>query len=224
MLELQFREGFPEVYMGQSKLYVFEISLKDGSRRKALVRKDLDERPNWIDLDNKKVVPEDTVLGWRETYNCGAARQDVDAYFKHPGSVVGKDWLADAFARHINRENCSECRNYFEGIFNSQPRQLPVIEKEIICNVGQNWQSKELFIGELKGLDSEVAHLVAKELHIDPTTLHNLTCIIINGYTKSGITNECYLVNKLLKLKVKIVIEQCELIDDVPAEPEQVQG
>jgi hypothetical protein len=102
--------------MGQFKLYVFEIMLTDGTTREAVVDKTMCDLDNlyWKDLKTRVIIPEATVLGWRETYNCDAARQDIDAYFRNPVSIVAKDHLGDAFTRHIDPEPCESCRGYFE--------------------------------------------------------------------------------------------------------------
>ncbi len=97
------------------------------------------------------------------------------------------------------------------------------IVKELTCSVGQDYVSKDLFIGELMGVSSEIAHLVADELHVHSESLHSLTCSIKTFHQKSGITGASYLVNKLLKLKIRLTVEECELIDDVPAESEAVR-
>lgn len=114
LLNLQYRPGFPECWSGLHKHYVFEVQLTDGSTCRALVEESEEYILKWKTADQRRVViPEDTVTGWRETYNCDAARQDIDAYFRDPISIVAKDHLGDAFVRHIDRENCVECREYY---------------------------------------------------------------------------------------------------------------
>ncbi len=101
-------------------------------------------------------------------------------------------------------------------------KDLPVIVKELFCRVGQDWIGKCLFIGKLTSLDSEIAYAVAKELNISPEDLHSLTCSIetrgIKTLKKSSITGDDYLARKILKLKIRVTIEECELIDDLPVE------
>ncbi|MDP3792928.1 MAG: hypothetical protein Q8Q89_04355 [bacterium] len=214
MLELQFRSGFPEIYRGLHGLYVFEILLKDESKRNAFVY-DIPSGPQWRGVKSWDVIPTYTVVGWRETYNCINAKEDIKVFFDSPG-VVTKDRLSDAFARHINRENCSDCHKYYETKLNPEAKQLPTINKKLLCKVGIDWYDKKLFIGDLKGVDSEIAHLVAKELNVNPKDLHDLTCDIKDN-KRSGITGADHLSSKVLKLKLKIVIEECELVDDVDA-------
>jgi hypothetical protein len=114
MLKLIFRKGFPEQYMGQHKFYVFEIILNDGTTREAVVAGiGHDDEVAWADPKTMATIATSTVLGWRETYNCNSARQDIDAYFKDPISIVTKDHLNDAFKRHIERELCLSCSEYF---------------------------------------------------------------------------------------------------------------
>ncbi len=114
MLKLLFRKGFPEKYRGQYMLYVFEIILNDGTTRQAVVDETFcDDKLCWKDPQTRMIIQESTVLGWRETYNCDAARQDIDAFFKNPISIVTKDHLGNAFVRHIDREPCSNCREYY---------------------------------------------------------------------------------------------------------------
>ncbi len=98
-------------------------------------------------------------------------------------------------------------------------KDSPVIVKELFCRVGQDWQSKSLFIGSLKSLDSEIAYVAAKELKISNDDLHRLTCVFKDN-RKSKITGDSYLASKLLKLKVRVTVEECELIDDIPTESE----
>jgi len=115
VLKLLFKTGFPQLYMGQYKLYVFEIILNDGTIHQAVADQTAcDDKLCWKDLKTRVIIPETTVLGWRETYNCDAARQDIDAYFRRPASIVSKDHLGDAFARHIDGEPCPNCREYYK--------------------------------------------------------------------------------------------------------------
>lgn len=116
MLRLIFRKGFPTGrYLGQYKLYVFEIMLNDGTTREAVADKTVcDDNLHWKDPKTRVIISEAMVLGWRETYNCNAARQDIDAYFRDPVSIVTKDHLGDAFVRHIDSESCESCRGYYE--------------------------------------------------------------------------------------------------------------
>ena len=127
MLNLQYRPGFPERWLGQYKHYVYEVQLTDGRTCKAFVEEDDKEVLQWKTADPRRVViPTETITGWRETYNCDAARQDIDAYFRDPISIVAKDHLSDAFVRHINAENCVECREYHADRENPN-RPLPLI-------------------------------------------------------------------------------------------------
>ncbi len=119
MLKLLFRKGFPLRYTGQYKLFVFEIMLNDGSTCEATVNVTPDnENLVWRSAITRENIPEDTILGWRETYNCDGATQDIDVYFINPTSIVAKDHLSDAFVRHIERESCSTCREYYEAKLN----------------------------------------------------------------------------------------------------------
>ena len=114
-LELLFKKGFPRPYMGQHKLYVFEIMLNDGTTREAVVAEiGHDDEVEWEDPKTRETISTDKVLGWREIYNCDTARQDIDAFFRNPTSIVAKDHLGDAFNRHIHREPCPDCRKYYE--------------------------------------------------------------------------------------------------------------
>ena len=120
MLNLLFRKGFPKAWMGQYKLFVFEIILNDGSKCEAVVDGTLNKDKNhrrllrWKNPETKELIPSENVLGWRETYNCDAAMQDINAYFANPISIISKDYLGDAFARHINREGCVSCKSHYE--------------------------------------------------------------------------------------------------------------
>lgn len=98
-------------------------------------------------------------------------------------------------------------------------RNLPVIVKEVFCRVGMDWRGKGLFINALNGLDSEIAEAVTKELKISRQDLHDITCFI-ESLDKLSVTGDHYLAAKILKLKIRITIEDCELIDDIPTEPE----
>lgn len=118
MLKLLFRRGFPLKHIGQFKLYVFEIMLNDGSTCEAVVNTADSEGFLWRSVITMEVILADTVLGWRETYNCDRGRQDIDIYFRSPTSIVAKDYLSDAFVRHIERESCSTCREYYEAKLN----------------------------------------------------------------------------------------------------------
>lgn len=131
LLNLQYRPGFPGRWLGQNKHYVFQVLLADGSTCNALVdRIKGEETLYWKTADSRRtVIPNETVTGWRETYNCDAARQDIDAYFCDPISIITKDHLGDAFARHINREDCVECREYHADKENPN-RPLP-LEREL---------------------------------------------------------------------------------------------
>ena len=125
MLKLLFRKDFPESWMDLHKLYVFEVILNDGTMRQAIVSRFVGKTTlYWMDPNTKEVIPEETVLGWRETYNCDAARQDVDSYFRDPISIVAKGHLGDAFARHIEREPCPSCRKYYESKLNPVPVEV----------------------------------------------------------------------------------------------------
>lgn len=97
-------------------------------------------------------------------------------------------------------------------------KNLRVIVKEVFCRVGQDWHHEQLFINMLRGLDSEIAYMAAEELKISPKDLHDLTCAI-KEIDKTSMTGDSYIAKKVLKLKVRITIEECELIDDLPAEP-----
>ena len=118
MLKLLFRTGFPTGRrMGQYKLYVFEIMLSDGTTREAVADTSMCgdvEDLHWKDPKTRVVIPQTTVLGWRETYNCDAARQDIDEYFKRPISIVARDHLGDSFTRHMTPEFCYDCKEYFD--------------------------------------------------------------------------------------------------------------
>jgi hypothetical protein len=122
VLKLLFRKGFPDQYMDQHKLYVFEVILNDGTTRHAVADQTAcDDNLHWKDTNTGAIIHENTVLGWRETYNCDAARQDIDEYFRDPVSIVAKDHLGNAFTRHINREPCPYCQKYFEAKSNPIP-------------------------------------------------------------------------------------------------------
>ena len=117
MLELLFRKGFPQNYVGQYEHYKFEVILLDGSFVQAVVHDKLDGNLRWRIVANNilmDIISEDQVLGWRETYNCPDARMDMEAYFNDPNSIVTKDHLSDALRRHIDREPCPDCRRYYE--------------------------------------------------------------------------------------------------------------
>ena len=51
------------------------------------------------------------------------------------------------------------------------------IVKEVFCRVGMDWFSNKLFIGELKGIDSEIAYAAAKKIGLYPQDLHGATCV-----------------------------------------------
>ena len=125
-MKLKFRSGFPEPSWTLGRHYVFEILMRDGTRREAFVDKDIcepgvcnhknpgGEKRYWRDAKTKEQIPSSSVLKWRETYNCDAARQDIDNLFGKPMSVVTKDHVGDAFKRHIEREGCSSCKEYYK--------------------------------------------------------------------------------------------------------------
>lgn len=118
-MKLLFKKDFPKPYMGQHKYYVFEIILNDGTTRKAVAAEvGHDSELEWHDVEMKAAIPTATVLGWRETYNCDVARQDINAFFRNPASIVTKDHLGDALNRHIYREPCPDCRKYYEAKLN----------------------------------------------------------------------------------------------------------
>jgi hypothetical protein len=116
VLKLLYRTGFPEQYKGH-KLHIFEIILNDGTTRLAVIYQKTPpegEGLSWRNSVTGVEIPTDTVLGWRETYNCDDARRDIDAYFQNPISIVNKSRRSDALTRHIDREPCLSCRKYFE--------------------------------------------------------------------------------------------------------------
>lgn len=88
------------------------------------------------------------------------------------------------------------------------------IKKEFFCRLGQDWRSGKPFIGELMGLPFEIGELVSNELGKPVSELHTLTCGVVKSGKKS-ITGENGLARKVLKLKIKVVLEECELVDDV---------
>lgn len=95
----------------------------------AFVGEDDNDVLQWRTADPRRaVILTETVTGWRETYNCDAARQDIDSYFRNPG-IVTKDHLGDVFVRHIDRENCVECREYYED--KKDPNRLLPLEREL---------------------------------------------------------------------------------------------
>lgn len=123
MLKLLFRKGFPRNYQNRNGSYVFEIMLNDGTTQKAIVAGiGHDTEVEWEDEKTRMPIPTAMVLGWRETYNCDAARQDMDSYLKNPISIVTKGYLSDAFRRHVESAPCLECRRYFEDKTNSNPQ------------------------------------------------------------------------------------------------------
>lgn len=90
---------------------------------------------------------------------------------------------------------------------------MKTIRKDILCRVGMDYHGGYLFIGELKGLDEEIANQVAKELNIEHKELHDKTCVIKKSGVQS-ISGDSYLAEKVLRLKLTITIEKCELVDD----------
>lgn len=91
--------------------------------------------------------------------------------------------------------------------------ELRVIEKEVTCRVGQDWHTKELFIGELMGLHREITYLACEELKVSSRDLHDLTCSVVD-MDKLSATGDHYLAKKVLRLKVKVILEDCRLEDD----------
>ncbi len=90
-------------------------TLNDGATREAVLTDVVKGHLMWVDPKTNDVIPKKTVLGWRETYNCDAARQDIDAFARDPISIITKDHLDDAFTRHIDREHCPDCLQYYES-------------------------------------------------------------------------------------------------------------
>ncbi len=92
-------------------------------------------------------------------------------------------------------------------------KKVPMIEKEYICRVGEDWQDKCLFINALDDLKYEIPLLVSKELNLEPHDLHNLT-VSIKKFNTPSVVGDNKLTEKVLKLKLRITLEECELIDD----------
>ena len=92
------------------------------------------------------------------------------------------------------------------------------IEKELYCRVGLAYDTGRLFIRKLYGLDGEIAYEVCDMLKITPSKLHELTCAV-KETDKISITGDKYLADKVLRLKLRVIIEECELIDDMEQKP-----
>ena len=97
----------------------------------------------------------------------------------------------------------------------SQKKPCAVIEKELFCRVGKDWHTGGLFVRNLWDINHQIACKAAEILGINPHDLHNLTCVI-EKFDRRSITGDDYLAKKALKLKFKVIIEECELVDDIP--------
>ncbi len=91
----------------------------------------------------------------------------------------------------------------------------PDIIKTIECRVGRDFRTHILFINELENLSGEIAEAIAKKLKIAPEELHGLTANLTDLRKKSKYGGGNHgLTSKILKLKLKISIENCELAND----------
>jgi len=108
-------------------------------------------------------------------------------------------------------------------------RELPVIVKEVFCRVGKDHRGGALFLSgaDLGSIDTEIAYLAAKKLKLHGTDLHDLTCAIktLSNAERpvKSITGQEHLAEKVLQLKIRITIEQCDLIDDINLAEEEKQ-
>ncbi len=74
------------------------------------------------------------------------------------------------------------------------------------------------FINELDDLNEKIVEVIARKLKIAPEELHGLTANLTDLRKKSKYGGGNHgLTSKILKLKLKISIENCELADDEEA-------
>ena len=87
------------------------------------------------------------------------------------------------------------------------------ITKEFYCRLGRDWMSGRAFIRAMD-LEGEIIRSICDDiLRKSPGKVHDLTCIV-KAY-KQSITGDNYLAKKVLKVKLRVIIEEAELIDDV---------
>lgn len=87
------------------------------------------------------------------------------------------------------------------------------ITKEFYCRLGRESMSGRTFIREMN-LEGEVIRSICNDiLRKSPSEVHNLTCVV--KAFKQSITGDNYLAKKVLKVKLRVIIEEAELIDDV---------
>jgi hypothetical protein len=98
---------------------------------------------------------------------------------------------------------------------------MEIIQKELFCRIGKDYQTGVLFIGGLgiNNLDMKIADLVRQRLGLNPKELHDKTTNI-KKFDAHSITGDDYLAEKVVKLKfaVVIAIEECKLVDDMTIE------
>lgn len=154
MLQLHYRAGFPEAYMDQQNPYVFEIMLNSGTTCNAVVLRigeDVadDGEPCWFTAETPRVIIiKETVLGWRETYGCDAAQKDIRLYVAQPGTVAGKNYLAGAMRRHLEREKCPECWAYYgENCYTERTDNEIIARLKVLIGEHPESDAEVLFMG-----------------------------------------------------------------------------
>jgi hypothetical protein len=91
-----------------------------------------------------------------------------------------------------------------------------IIEGTFLTRVGKDFHTGRLFWSGENGLyfiENEILNSACDILSISPDQLHNDTCGIIS-LKRSKITNDHHITKKVLKVMIRVIIEDIKLVDD----------
>lgn len=89
--------------------------------------------------------------------------------------------------------------------------------KEVFCSVSRNYcgpREFRIILPELI-LGSEIVNSISQQIGLSPQELECLT-LRIKKCLAGSLTGDKHLLEKVLKLKIRLTIEECELVDDKP--------